>query len=54
MKKKAKLREPTPLTVSDRTYQPSRKELREEHDMPGLSLADSRKAFARPFDFKTT
>lgn len=53
MKKKARLREPIPLTVNKPTYQPSRKELREEVDMPGLSLDASCKAFARPFDFKT-
>ena len=53
MKKKAKLREPTPLTVNKPTYQPSRKELREELDMPGLSLDASRKAFTRPFEIKT-
>ena len=40
-----------PVKPSD--YQPSRAELREEMDMPKMSLAKVRSAFFRPFRFET-
>ena len=40
------------MHVPKRTYQPSRKELTEEINLPGLSLHRVRKAFFRPFKFK--
>lgn len=52
MKKKLTDSRPV-LKVNKPTYQPSRKELREETDMPGLSREESQRAFARPFNFKT-
>ena len=52
-KRNARIPDAETLQVPEATYQPSRKELREELDMPGLSLNDSRKAFAKPFNFKS-
>lgn len=39
------------MIVQDGKYQPSRSELREEMDMPGLTQEQVRRAFARPFRF---
>lgn len=41
------------VKIPPANYQPSRAELREEMDMPRLSLAKVRKAFFRPFRFET-
>lgn len=47
-RRKAKLPSPIDLDLPPRTYQPSRAELNEEIDMPGLSLKKMRKLFMRP------
>ena len=55
------MKKPTPkripaartMPVKPSTYQPSRAELREERDMPKLSLKRARSAFFRPFRFET-
>ena len=48
-RRKAKLVDPIDLELPSRTtYQPSRAELNEEIDMPGLSLKKVRKLFMRP------
>lgn len=39
------------MRVPPSSYQPSRAELREETDMPKLSLKKMRSAFFRPFRF---
>ena len=44
---------PVLMRVPKRAYQPSRKEQREEIDMPGMSYKETRQAFCRPFKFKT-
>ena len=55
MTKKAKPREPQPipepvdLVIKSSSYQPSKSEMEEEFDMPGLSLDEIRAAFFRPF-----
>ena len=49
-KRKAKIPPARKITVKPATYQPSRKELREEHDMPGMSAKRVRDTFFRPFD----
>ena len=46
------IQEPATMRLPKRTYQPSRKELKEEVGMPGMSLEQARKAFFRPFKFK--
>lgn len=54
-----KTRKPKPipaaraLKIPPSDYQPSRAELREEINMPKLSLAKVRQAFFRPFRFET-
>lgn len=48
---KQQLPEPVDMEIPDRQYQPSRAELREEMDMPGLSLERVRALFMRPFRF---
>ena len=48
-KRRAKLPETVDLDVPPRAYQPSRAELKEEIDMPDLSLKKARKLFMRPF-----
>lgn len=40
------------MPVKPSNYQPSRAELREEMDMPKMSLAKVRSAFFRPFRFE--
>ena len=40
--------EPAPLREPPDDYQPSRAELEEEFDMPGLSLEQARAFFMRP------
>lgn len=45
------LPEPRDMIVQDGKYQPSRNELREDMDMPGLTQEQVRRAFARPFRF---
>jgi len=48
-RRKAKLPEAIDVELPPREYQPSRAELNEEIDMPGLSLKKARKLFMRPF-----
>ncbi|MCY4261008.1 MAG: hypothetical protein OXC91_12205 [Rhodobacteraceae bacterium] len=45
--------EPRTITVRDRRYQPSRAELEEEIDMPGMTEEELRNTFTRPFTVKT-
>ena len=44
--------EPKPLSLAPTEYQPSKAELEETVDMPGLTRAKVRQAFLRPFQFK--
>ena len=44
--------EPRIVKVRARDYQPSKAELEEEIDMPGMSLKQMREAFFRPFRFE--
>ena len=46
--------EPTPLPMPPPGYQPSKAELEEEFDMPGLSDEQVRERFFRPFRFERT
>ena len=48
-KRKQAIPEPAEMRIPDRKYQPSRSELREEMDMPELSVKEAREAFMRPF-----
>ena len=41
--------EPSPLPEPPEGYQPTKAELEEEFDMPGLSLEQAREFFMRPF-----
>ena len=41
--------DPTPLTLPPPGYQPSKAEMEEEIDMPGLSHDEARERFFRPF-----
>ena len=41
------------MKIKPSSYQPSRAELREEIDMPKLSLKRARSAFSRPFRFES-
>ena len=50
-RKRQPAREPQTMRMPDRKYQPSRAELRDEMDMPKLSLKRARDAFMRPFRF---
>lgn len=50
-RKKQAIPKPRDMRISEGSYQPSRAELREEIDMPRLSLKQARAAFARPFRF---
>ena len=52
-KQKHSIQKPVTMRLPKRSYQPSRKELREEVEMPGLSLDQARKAFFRPFKFES-
>ena len=52
-RKRARIPAPRTMPVKPSTYQPSRAELREETDMPKLSLKRARSAFFRPFRFET-
>ena len=52
-KRKQPLQKPVAMQLPKRSYQPSKAKLREEMDMPGLSREQARKAFFRPFKFKT-
>ena len=45
------VQEPTPLRLPPPGYQPSKAELEEEFDMPGLSDEQVRERFFRPFTF---
>ena len=45
----AHIPEQLPLDLKPCDYQPSKAEMEEEIDMPGLSLDQIRKAFFRPF-----
>ena len=44
--------EPTPVRLPRPDYQPSKAELEEEFDMPGLSREEARERFFRPFRFE--
>lgn len=44
--------EPVEIEIRESTYQPSKAEHQEEHDMPGMSVEAMRAAFMRPFKFK--
>ena len=48
-KRKAKIPPPRDIELRPSTYQPSRAELREKHDMPGLTDELIRDTFFRPF-----
>ena len=52
MKKRKKIPAPVEMQMPDRQYQPSRAELREETDMPRLSLKRARAVFMHPFHFR--
>ena len=41
--------EPTPLELSPTDYQPSKADLDEEFDMPGMTMDEVRETFRRPF-----
>lgn len=45
------VQKPKDLAVKPSDYQPSRKELREDQDMPGMSDKEVRDVFFRPFKF---
>ena len=45
------VQEPRTLPLPPTGYQPSKAELEEEFDMPGLSHEEARKRFFRPFRF---
>ncbi len=49
-KRKAKIPPARNITVKPPDYQPSAKELNEEHDMPGMSRKQIRDTFFRPFN----
>ena len=46
--------EPRAVKVRPRDYQPSKAELEEEIDMPGMSVKRMREAFFRPFRFESS
>ena len=46
-----KISKPRVVRLKPSSYQPSAAELREEIDMPKLTLKQARAAFARPFRF---
>lgn len=48
--KKQEIPEPRPLKLKPRNYQPSKAELEEEIDMPGMTEDELREAFMRPFE----
>ena len=41
--------EPRPLELGPADYQPSKAELEEEFDMPGMTMDEVREVFRRPF-----
>ena len=43
------LPEPTPLELAPTDYQPSKAEMEEEFDMPGMSMDEVRAVLRRPF-----
>ena len=45
----AKIHKPVELDVKPCDYQPSKADMEEEIDMPGMSIDQIRKAFFRPF-----
>jgi len=53
---KKRPKQPTPkpmeLVLKPSSYQPSKAEMEEEFDMPGLSLNEIRAAFFRPFHIR--
>ena len=49
--KKARLPEPRDLSMPPRVYQPSKAEMEEEIDMPGMSDLQLQDTFFRPFRF---
>ena len=51
-RRRRKVPEPRQLPVSPIGHQPSKAELEETVDMPGMTRAELRRAFFRPFDFK--
>ena len=52
-RKPKQIPKPRAIRVPRSDYQPSRAELREEIDMPKLSLKRARQAFFRPFRFES-
>ncbi len=48
-KRKAKIPPPRDIELRPAAHQPSRAELREEHDMPGMTDEQIRDTFFRPF-----
>lgn len=49
-RQKAKIPPARNITVKPSDYQPSAKELKEEHDMPGFTDKQIRDVFFRPFN----
>ena len=47
-----KLPEARTITLPEQTYQPSKAEQEEEHDMPGVTMETARSAFFRPVTIK--
>ena len=43
-------KKPVDLEIKASDYQPSRQELREEHDMPGMTDKQIKERFFRPFN----
>ena len=52
MTKKQKLPDPVEIDMKPPTYQPSKAEMEEEFDMPGMSEKQARSAFMRPVKTK--
>ena len=50
--KRQPIPEPVEIETRESTYQPSKAEHEEEHDMPEMSMEAMRAAFMRPFKFK--
>lgn len=50
--KKADLKPVVDLTIKPSTYQPSKSEMEEEYDMPGLTMEQLRRTFGGPFNIK--
>lgn len=46
------LPDPVEITLKPASYQPSKADMEEEFDMPGMSLDEIRSTFFRPFTFR--